>query len=141
MTETLANSLKIRDYVYIKGRPAKIVDIAYVRSSKYPMSNIHFIGLDIFTQNKLELDIKPSHKVECPIVTYMTYNVLCIINNYIHCTDALNNRYMIIVPSNDLGAHILKVSNTKQNIRINVVSVLMETKILNIDYDDNIELL
>uniref|UniRef100_A0A665UWU1 Eukaryotic translation initiation factor 5A n=1 Tax=Echeneis naucrates TaxID=173247 RepID=A0A665UWU1_ECHNA len=69
------SSLRKNGYVMLKGRPCKIVDMSTSKTGKHGHAKVHLIGLDIFTQKKLE-DICPStHNMDVPNVSRKDYIV------------------------------------------------------------------
>lgn len=62
------SALRKSDFVMIKGKACKIVDMSTSKTGKHGHAKVHMVALDIFDGKKLE-DICPStHNMECPIV-------------------------------------------------------------------------
>ncbi|KAF8113461.1 hypothetical protein N665_0050s0109 [Sinapis alba] len=54
-----AGTIRVNDYIVIKGHPCKVVEASISEASEHGHDNCHFVGIDIFTGKKLE-DIFPS---------------------------------------------------------------------------------
>lgn len=62
------SALRKGEFVMIKGKACKIVDMSTSKTGKHGHAKVHMVALDIFDGKKLE-DICPStHNMECPIV-------------------------------------------------------------------------
>lgn len=65
-------------YVCIKGRPCKIVDYSTSKTGKHGHAKANIVGIDIFTQKKLEEMCPTSHNLDVPNVVRTEFSVcLC----------------------------------------------------------------
>ena len=67
--------VRVFRYVCIKGRPVKIVDYSTSKTGKHGHAKAHIIGIDIFTQKKLEELCPTTHNMDVPNVTRTEYQV------------------------------------------------------------------
>merc|ERR1711936_1550270 len=64
------------EFVMIKGKACKIVDMSTSKTGKHGHAKVHMVALDIFDGRKYE-DICPStHNMECPIVKRTEYQLI-----------------------------------------------------------------
>ncbi|KAK3743406.1 hypothetical protein QZH41_011534, partial [Actinostola sp. cb2023] len=67
------SALRKDDYVVIKGRPCKIVEMSTSKSGKHGHAKVHIVAFDIFTGKKYE-DLCPStHNMDVPHVKSTDY--------------------------------------------------------------------
>lgn len=70
------SALRKNEFVMIKGRACKIVDMSTSKTGKHGHAKVHMVALDIFDGKKLE-DICPStHNMECPNVSRKEYQLI-----------------------------------------------------------------
>ena len=73
-----AGQIKKGSYLMMHGRPCKVAKISIVKTGKHGHAKATFVGLDIFTNKRLEHACSTSHAVEVPNVfreEYMLVNV------------------------------------------------------------------
>jgi len=76
------SALRKNGYVCIKGRPCKIVEMSTSKTGKHGHAKVHLVGIDIFTNKKLE-DICPStHNMDVPKVVRKEYTVMSFDDGY-----------------------------------------------------------
>ena len=69
------NALKKNDFVMIRGRPCRIVEISFTKDGKHGHAKAHIVAIDIFTKKKME-DITPSTQtIMVPVVVRKEYQV------------------------------------------------------------------
>eukprot|EP00124_Ichthyophonus_hoferi_P005824 Ihof_evm2s976 gene=Ihof_evmTU2s976 len=67
------SALRKGGFVCIKGRPCKIVDMSTSKTGKHGHAKVNMVGIDIFTNKKLE-DMSPStHNMDVPNVIRRDY--------------------------------------------------------------------
>lgn len=64
----LATELKHNGLVMLKGHPCKISDYAKSKTGKHGHAKVHFVGYDIFTNEKFEESVPGSHNMDVPLV-------------------------------------------------------------------------
>ena len=62
-------------YVCIKGRPCKIVDYSTSKTGKHGHAKANIVGIDIFTNKKLEEMCPTSHNLDVPNVVRNEFQV------------------------------------------------------------------
>ena len=73
-----AGQIKKGSYLMMNGHPCKVTKLSIVKTGKHGHAKATFVGLDIFTNKKLEHACSTSHAVEVPNVfreEYMLVNV------------------------------------------------------------------
>ncbi|KAF3700996.1 Eukaryotic translation initiation factor 5A-1 [Channa argus] len=101
------SALRKNGFVMVKGRPCKIVEMSTSKTGKHGHAKVHLIGIDIFTQKKLE-DICPStHNMDVPNVTRKDYQVIDVSEGFLSLMDDNGEtREDLRVPEGDLGKDI-----------------------------------
>ncbi|XP_046374154.1 eukaryotic translation initiation factor 5A-like [Haliotis cracherodii] len=70
------SALRKNEYVLIKNRPCKIVDLSTSKTGKHGHAKVHIVGTDLFTSKKLE-DVCPStHNMNVPHVSRIEYQLI-----------------------------------------------------------------
>eukprot|EP00745_Piridium_sociabile_P037452 TRINITY_DN68111_c0_g1_i10.p1 TRINITY_DN68111_c0_g1~~TRINITY_DN68111_c0_g1_i10.p1 ORF type:complete len:161 (+),score=55.24 TRINITY_DN68111_c0_g1_i10:122-604(+) len=124
------SALRKSDCVLIKKRPCKIVEMSTSKTGKHGHAKVHMVGIDVFTQKKLE-DICPStHNMECPNVTRIDYQVLDITTDGYLCVmdDGCNERNDLKMPEdNDLCKDIRdKFESSDATLLVTVLKAMGE---------------
>jgi translation initiation factor 5A len=102
------SALRKNGFVMIKGRPCKIVEMSTSKTGKHGHAKVHLVGLDIFTNKKLE-DICPStHNMEVPFVKRSDYQLISISDDgFLSLMDDTGEvREDLQLPSGELGPQI-----------------------------------
>lgn len=63
-----ANNIKKGDYIMLKGKPCKVVDYSKAKPGKHGAAKIMFVGIDIFTDKKVEETHSSTSGVDVPFV-------------------------------------------------------------------------
>uniref|UniRef100_A0A6U2H4F6 Eukaryotic translation initiation factor 5A n=1 Tax=Hemiselmis andersenii TaxID=464988 RepID=A0A6U2H4F6_HEMAN len=98
-----AGSVKMGKFLMIKGRPCKVVDVSKAKVGKHGAAKCHFVGVDIFTQKKLEAICPASAQLAEPIVDRTEYQLMDISDDdYVTMMDKDNNmREDLKMPEDD----------------------------------------
>ena len=78
-----ASSVKKDDYLVIKEFPCKITDVTVSKTGKHGGCKCHFVGVDIFTDNKYVALHGSKESVKVPVITKNDYE-LCDITKEEH---------------------------------------------------------
>ena len=73
-----AGSLKKGGYVMLKQRPCKIVEYTKSKTGKHGSCKAHIIGLDIFSDKKIEELVPTSHNIAVPYVERNEYQIVSV---------------------------------------------------------------
>ncbi|CAJ1074349.1 eukaryotic translation initiation factor 5A-1-like [Xyrichtys novacula] len=119
------SALRKNGFVMLKGRPCKIVEMSTSKTGKHGHAKVHLVGIDIFTQKKLE-DICPStHNMDVPNVTRKDYQVCDVSDGYLTLMeDNGETREDLKVPDNDLGKDIEKKFENGDQFMVSVLKAL-----------------
>ncbi|KAL2957870.1 hypothetical protein AAZX31_18G174800 [Glycine max] len=71
-----ASTIHKNDYIVIKGRPYKVVEVSTSKIGKHDHAKCHFVGIDIFTTKKLEDIVPSSHNCDVPHVNPIDYQLI-----------------------------------------------------------------
>ena len=70
------SALRKNEFVVIKQRACKIVEMSTSKTGKHGHAKVHLVGIDVFSGKKYE-DICPStHNMEVPVVTRSEYTAI-----------------------------------------------------------------
>lgn len=69
------SSLGKNDFVMIKNRPCKIVEICFTKDGKHGHAKAHIVGLDIFTKKRMEHICPSTKNIDVPFVMRKEYQV------------------------------------------------------------------
>lgn len=128
------SALRKNEFVMIKGRPCKIVEMSTSKTGKHGHAKVHMVALDIFTNKKLE-DICPStHNMEVPVVKRKEYQLLSINEDgflSLMDLDSCETKDDLRVPEGELGEQIKQAFEKDENgILVTVVSACGEEVVL-----------
>ncbi|XP_070207179.1 eukaryotic translation initiation factor 5A-1-like isoform X2 [Littorina saxatilis] len=103
------SALRKNEFVVIKGRPTKIVEMSTSKTGKHGHAKVHIVALDVFSGKKFE-DICPStHNMEVPVVTRNEYTVLSAEDGFLSLMDeqgACREDLKVPDKGSDLGKEI-----------------------------------
>ncbi|TDG99053.1 hypothetical protein EPR50_G00206870 [Perca flavescens] len=125
------SALRKNGYVMIKERPCKIVEMSTSKTGKHGHAKVHLVGIDVFTQKKLE-DICPStHNMDVPNVTRKDYQVIDVSEGYLSLMDdGGNTREDLKLPDNELGKEIEKRFDNGETFMVSVLKALDEEMVV-----------
>ena len=87
-----AGHVRKGDYIMIRDRPCKVVEVNACKTGKHGGTKSHFIGKDCFTDDKLEAIYVTKANVDVPVIAKDEYQVVptwyesCTIKGGNHCT-------------------------------------------------------
>merc|ERR1712168_1564673 len=101
------SALRKNEFVMIKGKACKIVDMSTSKTGKHGHAKVHFVAIDIFEGKKLE-DICPStHNMEVPIVKLQTFQILDIDDeNYLTIMDDGGDTRSDLKPDDEMAKDV-----------------------------------
>merc|ERR1712014_316856 len=102
------SALRKNEFVMIKGKACKIVDMSTSKTGKHGHAKVHLVALDIFDGKKYE-DICPStHNMDVPNVSRKDFQLLDVSDDgYLSLMDdGGNTRDDLKVPEGDIGEEI-----------------------------------
>uniref|UniRef100_A0A0B6XZN1 Eukaryotic translation initiation factor 5A n=1 Tax=Arion vulgaris TaxID=1028688 RepID=A0A0B6XZN1_9EUPU len=128
------SALRKGEFVMIRGRPCKIVDMSTSKTGKHGHAKVNMAALDIFTGKKLE-DISPStHNMDCPVVKRKEFQLLAINEDaYVSLMDleTCDTKDDLKLPEGELGDTIKAAfEKDEAGIIVVVVSAIGEEAIL-----------
>nr|QXO15392.1 eukaryotic translation initiation factor 5A [Pleurotus tuber-regium] len=121
------SALRKNGHVVIKGRPCKIVDMSTSKTGKHGHAKVHLVGIDIFTNKKLE-DICPStHNMDVPNVQRNEYQLVNIDDGFLNLMSADgNSKDDVRVPDGDLGKQISDDFDAGKDLLVTIISAMNE---------------
>uniref|UniRef100_A0A0M3IG36 EIF-5a domain-containing protein n=1 Tax=Ascaris lumbricoides TaxID=6252 RepID=A0A0M3IG36_ASCLU len=112
------SALRKNEFVMIKGRPCKVVEMSTSKTGKHGHAKVHIVALDIFTGKKLE-DICPStHNMEVPVVKRKEFQLLSINDDgYVSLMDldTCETKEDLKLPEAELGEQIKQAFEKEEN--------------------------
>lgn len=123
------SALRKNEFVVIKGRPCKIVEMSTSKTGKHGHAKVHIVALDVFTGKKYE-DICPStHNMEVPVVTRTEFQAISISNDgfLTLMDDNAETREDLKMPKEDsLAAEIQKKLDSGDGCMVTVLKAMGE---------------
>jgi len=125
------SALRKNGHVVIKGRPCKIVDMSTSKTGKHGHAKVHLVGIDIFTQKKLE-DICPStHNMDVPNVYRNEYQLVNIDDGFLNLmTQDGSSKDDVRLPEGDIGKDIQAAFDEGKDLLVTIVSAMGEEQAL-----------
>ena len=128
------SAIRKNEYVMIKGRPCKVVEMSTSKTGKHGHAKVHMVAIDIFTNKKLE-DICPStHNMDVPVVKKREYQLLSIEDNFVSLMDleTCDTKDDLRLPDGELGEQIKQAFEKEQDngILLSVTAACGEEMIL-----------
>ncbi|MGW2364661.1 translation initiation factor IF-5A [Streptomyces sp. NPDC001667] len=126
-TPRQASALRRNDYVVLKGRPCKIIDMSTSKTGKHGHAKINIVGIDIFTGRKYE-DMSPStHNLEVPNVKQVEYQVIDIDDGFLSLMgDGGDTKEDVKLPTGDLGESIESQYRSGKELVVTVITAMGE---------------
>ncbi|CAI5440654.1 unnamed protein product [Caenorhabditis angaria] len=127
------SALHKNDYIVIKGRPSKIIDISTLNSGE-----LHIFALDIFTNQNLEETFPPTQNIDVPVVERREYQLLEIENGYasVFCDEGDEPKADIKIPENEIGQQIRDAFEKDEGpVIVQVISACGEEAIIRLKTD------
>ncbi|MEU5231696.1 translation initiation factor IF-5A [Streptomyces anulatus] len=126
-----ASALRKNDYVVIKGRPCKIVDMSSSKAGKNGHVRVNIAGIDIFTGKKYE-DMSPStHNMEVPNVKRAEFQLSGIDGGLLSLMDASGNtKDDVKLPAGDLGESIQAQFDEGKALLVTVLAAMGEEAVV-----------
>jgi len=122
------SALRKNEFVVIKQRPCKIVEMSTSKTGKHGHAKVHLVALDVFTGKKYE-DICPStHNMECPVVRRTEYQAVSLEDGYLTLMDVDTSvlRSDLKLPGGTLGEDIKTKINNEESFLVNVLCAMGE---------------
>ena len=124
-------------YIMIKNRPCKVQDVSTSKTGKHGHAKCHFVGIDIFTNKKMEELCPSSHNINVPNVIRKDYQVLDIEedDNFVSLLDENGeSKDDLQLPDDDeLSFNIkTKFNEGLEDLFVTTISAIGEEKIMSI---------
>eukprot|EP00602_Paraphysomonas_sp_CaronLab_P004516 CAMPEP_0185037170 /NCGR_PEP_ID=MMETSP1103-20130426/31193_1 /TAXON_ID=36769 /ORGANISM="Paraphysomonas bandaiensis, Strain Caron Lab Isolate" /LENGTH=162 /DNA_ID=CAMNT_0027575019 /DNA_START=91 /DNA_END=579 /DNA_ORIENTATION=- len=129
-----AGRIKKGSFMLIQGNPCKVLSISTCSSGKHGHSKSHFVGVDVFTDKKMEDIVPTTHNVYVPIVTRTDY-VLLNISDEDYCTlladdGTLQENIKVPAVPTDLGKRIKASFEADKHLVVSVMSAMKQERII-----------
>ncbi|KAJ1510153.1 Eukaryotic translation initiation factor 5A [Coelomomyces lativittatus] len=121
------SALRKNGHVVIKGRPCKIVDMSTSKTGKHGHAKVHLVGIDIFTNKKLE-DISPStHNMDVPNVDRNEYQLMDVDGGYLSLLKSDGStKDDVKVPDGELGQKLVEDFENGKDLIVTVLTAMNE---------------
>ncbi|GAP82950.2 putative eukaryotic translation initiation factor 5A [Rosellinia necatrix] len=133
------SALRKNQHVVIKGRPCKIVDMSTSKTGKHGHAKVHLVGIDIFTDKKMEELCPSTHNMDVPNIKSSPYEVLGITDDdFLYLMDGTGNQSEDIkLPGSELGETIKNnlslIDDGKITLVVTVTEAMGETHVTKVD--------
>ncbi|XP_068194581.1 eukaryotic translation initiation factor 5A-1-like [Antennarius striatus] len=127
------SALRKNEYVMLRNRPCKIVEMSTSKTGKHGHAKVHLIGMCIFTNKRYE-DICPStHNMEVPNVKRTDYQCIGVEDGYVNLlSDDGTQKDDLKLPENDLGQDIKTRCENSDTFMVTVLQAMDEEQICGI---------
>ncbi|KAG1894434.1 initiation factor 5a [Suillus fuscotomentosus] len=124
------SALRKNGHVVIKGRPCKIVEMSTSKTGKHGHAKVHLVGVDIFTDKKME-DISPStHNMDVPNVNRTEYQLLGVDDGFLNLMNADGGtKDDVKLPDSKLGEEILAGFEVADTVMVTVTAAMGEEQV------------
>jgi len=134
------SALRKNDHVVIKNRPCKIVEIS-TKTGKNGQSEMHFLGLDIFTQKKLNDICQHNDSRDVPTIKSKDYQLLSLDDGFLslYDPDTVDQREDLNIPDGEIAEEIRAAIENDKAILCIVLSACGEEAVIGTKQDvDNL---
>ncbi|KAG0707197.1 putative HYP2-translation initiation factor eIF5A.1 [Suillus ampliporus] len=124
------SALRKNGHVVIKGRPCKIVEMSTSKTGKHGHAKVHLVGVDIFTDKKME-DISPStHNMDVPNVNRTEYQLLGVDEGFLNLMNADGGtKDDVKLPDGKLGEEIQAGYEVADTVMVTVTAAMGEEQV------------
>jgi len=121
------SALRKNGFVVIKGRPCKIVDMSTSKTGKHGHAKVHLVGIDIFTNKKLE-DLSPStHNMDVPNVSRSEFSLINIDDGFLSLMNSDGStKDDVKLPEGELGDKINTEFEEGKELLVTVLTAMGE---------------
>ncbi|CAH1263439.1 EIF5A [Branchiostoma lanceolatum] len=123
------SALEKGDYVMLKERPCKIVELSTSEPGKHGNAKVTLVGVDIFTGDKYEDALPVTENMDVLQVT--DYKIIDYLDGMVNIYN-VNRDDLINLPEGDLGKKIKDGIDAGQSLSCSVVSALGEERIVDV---------
>jgi translation initiation factor 5A len=127
------SNIKIGDYVMIKDRPCKVVELYTFKTGKGGHAQVFISALDIFRGTKLEEVNPATHNINTPFVHHTDYQVIDMEDKFLGLMDDHGDtKSSLAVPAGELGEQIKTKFANEEGFFVTVLSACDEEKVVGI---------
>ncbi|KAI6097392.1 eukaryotic translation initiation factor 5A-2 [Pisolithus croceorrhizus] len=121
------SALRKNGHVVIKGRPCKIVEMSTSKTGKHGHAKVHLVGIDIFTNKKLEEICPSTHNMDVPNVSRKEYQLTYIDEGFLSLLNSEGApKDDVKVPDDPLGKEIRDALDEGKDLLVTVVTAMGE---------------
>ncbi|KAI6120292.1 eukaryotic translation initiation factor 5A-2 [Pisolithus croceorrhizus] len=121
------SALRKNGHVVIKGRPCKIVEMSTSKTGKHGHAKVHLVGIDIFTDKKLEEICPSTHNMDVPNVSRKEYQLTYIDEGFLNLlTSDGTSKDDVKVPEGPLGKEIRDGFDEGKDLLVTVITAMGE---------------
>eukprot|EP00294_Goniomonas_avonlea_P014783 CAMPEP_0114539628 /NCGR_PEP_ID=MMETSP0114-20121206/338_1 /TAXON_ID=31324 /ORGANISM="Goniomonas sp, Strain m" /LENGTH=151 /DNA_ID=CAMNT_0001723741 /DNA_START=43 /DNA_END=498 /DNA_ORIENTATION=+ len=126
-----AGSIRKGGYVVMNGRPCKVVELTTSKTGKHGHAKAHIVGLDIFTNKKIE-DLCPStHNMNIPNVTRTEFTLMNIDDDFANLLgEDGSEKNDLKIPDTEVGKQIRDAFEDGKEVTVTVISAMGEEQIM-----------
>eukprot|EP01060_Flectonema_neradi_P041198 TRINITY_DN96_c0_g1_i1.p1 TRINITY_DN96_c0_g1~~TRINITY_DN96_c0_g1_i1.p1 ORF type:complete len:155 (+),score=50.48 TRINITY_DN96_c0_g1_i1:52-516(+) len=129
-----AGALKKGMFCCIRDRPVKIIEYTTSKTGKHGHAKAHIVGIDIFTEKKLEEICPTSHNMTAPNVTRAEYALIDCSEDAVSLQDDAGDiREDLGLPKDrELAEKIQKEFDNGKDLMVTVVGAMGEESIMSV---------
>jgi translation initiation factor 5A len=126
-----AGQIRKGGYVVMKARPCKVVEVTTSKTGKHGHAKAHIVGIDIFTNKKIEDLCPTSHNMDVPNVKRSEYSLMDMDGEFASLLDDAGTvKSDLKLPEGELGADIRAAHEAGKEVTVAVISAMGEEAIL-----------